>query len=135
MSAIPFETTVKVAATDIDPQGHVNNLVYLRWAQEVAVGHWRVLAPNELQPSVGWVVLRHEIDYQAPAFLDEELRVSTWVGTVKGLSFERHTEVARVKDQRLLARARTLWCPINPETGAPQRVSRELRALFSAAAA
>ena len=134
-SPVPFEIMVHVASADIDEQGHVNNVVYLRWAQDVATAHWLALAPVELQPSVGWVALRHEIDYKAPGFLDDELRVRTWVGTVKGLAFERHTQIVRDVDQRLLAQARTLWCPINPETGRPKRVSPELRALFSAAGA
>jgi acyl-CoA thioester hydrolase len=132
--AVPFEIAVRVAHADIDGQGHVNNVVYLRWAQDVATAHWLALAPVELQTTVGWVALRHEIDYKAPAFLDEELRVRTWIGTVKGLEFERHTEIMRGADHRLLARARTIWCPINPDTGRPQRVSAELRALFSAPA-
>ncbi len=134
-SSAPFEITVRVAAADIDEQGHVNNVVYLRWAQEVAIAHWLALASVDLQTSVGWVAVRHEIDYKAPGFLGDELRVRTWVGTVKGLAFERHTEIARRADQRLLAQARTLWCPINPDTGRPKRVSQELRALFSAAGA
>ena len=130
-----FEITVRVASVEIDEQGHVNNVVYLRWAQDAATAHWLALAPVELQTSVGWVALRHEIDYKAPGFLDDELRVRTWIGTAKGLAFERHTEIVRRADQRLLAQARTLWCPINPETGRPKRVSAELRALFSAAGA
>jgi acyl-CoA thioester hydrolase len=120
--------------SDIDEQGHVNNVVYLRWAQDAAIAHWLVLAPVELQTNVGWVALRHEIDYKAPGFLNDDLRVRTWVGTVKGLSFERHTQIVRARDEQLLAQARTLWCPIDPATGRPKRVSAELRALFSTAA-
>lgn len=108
----------------------MNNVVYLRWAQDVATAHWETLAPAEDQAGVGWVVLRHEIDYMAAGVLGEELVVRTWVGTVAGLSFERHTEIVRA-DEKLLARARTLWCPINPQTGRPKRIRPELRELFS----
>ena len=133
-SPVPFEIRVRVGSEDIDGQGHVNNVVYLRWAQEVATAHWETLAPAEALESVAWVVLRHEIDYKAPALLGDELRVRTWVGTLEGLSFERHTEIVRAADEKLLARARTLWCPINPQTGGPKRVSAEVRAAFSRAA-
>ncbi|MFL6594320.1 MAG: acyl-CoA thioesterase [Chthoniobacterales bacterium] len=129
-----FEIRVRVSADDIDGQGHVNNVVYLRWAQDVAVAHWRALAPNESRDTIGWVAIRHEIDYKAAAFLDEELRVQTWVGTVEGLAFDRHTEIIRATDEKLLARARTLWVPINPQTGRPKRVSAEVREIFSRAA-
>ena len=124
-----FEIRIRIESAHLDEQGHVNNVVYLRWAQDVATAHWEVLAPAEDQASVGWVVLRHEIDYLAAGLLGEELVVRTWVGTIEGLSFERHTEVLRA-DEKLLARARTLWCPINPRTGRPKRVRRELRELF-----
>jgi|SRR5947209_17269675 len=131
----PFEITVRVTEADIDGQGHVNNVVYLRWAQDVAVAHWRKLAPNESRDTIGWVVLRHEIDYKAAGFLHDELRVGTWVGELEGLSFERHTEITRPNDNKVLARVRTLWVPINPETGRPTRVSAEVREIFSRAAA
>ena len=105
--------------------------MYLRWAQEVATAHWRAVAPVDAQEQVGWVVLRHEIDYQAAALLGDEVIVRTWVGSAPGVTFERHTEVLRAEDRQLLARARTIWCPINPETARPKRVAAELRARFS----
>ena len=130
----PFQIVLAVEAAEIDGLGHVNNIIYLRWAQDAATAHWRALASVEDQNSVGWVVLRHEIDYKAPALLGDQVIVRTWVGTATGLSFERHTEILRATDQPLLARARTLWCPINTETGRPQRINAELRAQFSTAA-
>jgi Thioesterase superfamily len=71
MSSAAFEMTVAVLPEDIDEQNHVNNTVYLRWVQEVATAHWRTVASAQAQGSIGWVVLRHEIDYQAPACLGE----------------------------------------------------------------
>ena len=54
--------TVSVLPGDIDEQNHVNNTVYLRWVQDVATAHWRAVASPDAQESIGWVVLRHEID-------------------------------------------------------------------------
>jgi acyl-CoA thioester hydrolase len=126
-----FELPLRVTAADLDEQAHVNNVVYVRWVQDVAVAHWQSLAPPEAQAEVGWVARRHEIDYLAPALLDDELVLVTWVGAADGLTFERFTEVRRVRDDRVLARGRTLWCPVDRRTGRPRRPSRELRALFS----
>ena len=36
----PYEMEIEIKATDIDLLGHVNNVVYLRWVQDVAVAHW-----------------------------------------------------------------------------------------------
>jgi acyl-CoA thioester hydrolase len=126
-----FEITVPVLPSDIDEQNHVNNTVYLRWVQDVATAHWRALASTEAQAAIAWVVLRHEIDYKTPATLDDEIALRTWVGRATRLTFERFTEIRRKSDRQLFSQARTLWCPIDVNTGRPTRVSAEVRARFS----
>ena len=132
---------VSVLPGDIDEQNHVNNTVYLRWIQDVATAHWKTLASAESQAAIGWIVLRHEIDYKMPASLGDEILLRTWVGKASRLKFERFTEVRRkidppqdgfaVANNQVLAQARTLWVPIDVRTGKPTRVSAELRAQFS----
>src|SRR5882672_5692112 len=132
---------VSVLPGDIDEQNHVNNTVYLRWVQDVATAHWKTLASAESQAAIGWIVLRHEIDYKMPASLGDEILLRSWVGKASRLKFERFTEVRRkidpppdgfaVANNQVLAQARTLWVPIDVRTGKPIRVSAELRAQFS----
>ena len=131
MSTTPFEISVAVMPADIDEQNHVNNTVYLRWVQEVATAHWQGIASSEAQGEIAWVVLRHEIDYKAPACIDDEIVLRTWVGKATRLTFERFTEILRRSDGQLLSKARTLWCPINAQTGRPVRVPLEVREKFS----
>jgi acyl-CoA thioester hydrolase len=131
MSCTPFEMTVSVLPEDIDEQNHVNNTVYLRWVQEVATAHWQAIASSEAQESIGWVVLRHEIDYKSPACRGDVVVLRTWVGKATRLTFERFTEILRSNDRQLLSTARTLWCPIHAQTGRPVRVSAEVREQFS----
>lgn len=126
-----YELLTRVEASDIDQLGHVNNLVYLRWVQDVAIAHWRVLATAEEQAAVAWVVVRHEIDYRRPAFAGEAVALRTWVGQATSATFERHTEIVRQDDGVLLARARTLWAPIDPASGRLKRVDGALRARVS----
>lgn len=135
MSSIAFEMSVSVMPGDIDEQNHVNNTVYLRWVQEVAAAHWRAIASAQAQESIGWVVLRHEIDYKAPACLSDDVVLRTWVGKATRLTFERFTEILRSTDGQLLSKARTLWCPINAQTGRPVRVPLEVREQFSSSTA
>lgn len=123
--------TVHVLPADIDEQNHVNNTVYLRWVQDVAIAHWRSLASAEAQAAISWVVLRHEIDYQAPASLGDEIVLRTWVGEASRLKFERLTEIRGKTGNQILAEARTLWVPINVRSGKPTRVSADVRAQFS----
>jgi acyl-CoA thioester hydrolase len=131
MSSAAFEMTVPVLSDDIDEQNHVNNAVYLRWVQDIATAHWRAIASPEAQEAIGWVVLRHEIDYKTPATLGDEIMLRTWVGKATRLTFERFTEIRRKSDRQLFSQARTLWCPVNTQTGRPVRVSADVRAQFS----
>jgi acyl-CoA thioester hydrolase len=131
MASARFEMIIPVLPGDIDEQNHVNNTVYLRWVQDVATAHWRTVASPKAQETIGWLVLRHEIDYKGPATLGDEMVLRTWVGKATRLTFERFTEIRRNRDGRLLSEARTLWCPIDAQTGRPVRVSEEVRSKFS----
>jgi acyl-CoA thioester hydrolase len=131
----PFELPLAVEPGDIDELGHVNNVTYLRWVQEVAVAHWKAASRPSDQAALRWVVLRHEIDYKLAAHIDDGIIARTWVGTASRLRFERHTELLRASDRALLARALTVWCPIDARTGKPAVVSPEVRASFSVAPA
>jgi len=131
MSSAAFEMIVSVLPEDIDEQNHVNNTVYLRWVQEVATAHWRAVATADAQENIGWVVLRHEIDYKTPACVGDEIVLRTWVGKSTRLTFERFTEIRRSGDDQLLSNARTLWCPIDAQTARPVRVPAEVREQFS----
>lgn len=126
-----FTQRRRVEPDDVDAQAHVNNVVYVAWVQDVAVAHWEALAPPELVQAVWWVASRHEIDYLAPALRDDEVELRTRVGHAEGLRFERFTEIHRIGDGRLLVRSRTVWVPVDPRTGRPMRVGREVRALVS----
>ncbi len=122
---------VIVQPGDIDGLNHVNNTVYLRWVQEVATAHWESLASPEAQAAMGWVVVRHEIDYKTAANLGDEILLRTWVGEASRLKFERFTEIRRKTDNQLLSQARTLWVPIDWKTGKPTRVPADVRSRFS----
>jgi acyl-CoA thioester hydrolase len=122
-----FEIAITVQPTDIDGQGHVNNVVYLRWMQEAATAHWDARATPELKARVNWVVTRHEVDYKAPAFLGERLVARTWVGEPSGATWERFIEIRRVADDRLLAKGRSIYAALDPASGRPKRVDAALR--------
>lgn len=127
----PYELRLTAGPGDIDQLGHVNNVVYLKWVQEAAVAHWTAAAPAAAQDQLFWVVTRHEIDYKWPAQRGDDLVARTWVGAARDRAFDRHTEIVRATDHRVLARARTVWCPIDVRTGRPTDVADDVRARFS----
>lgn len=125
-----FELRRTVVREDLDELSHVNNVVYLRWVQEMATAHWTAIAPEESLLSVAWVARRHEIDYLSAAVEGDELVLRTWVGRAEGLTFERFTEILGAGG-RAVVRARTLWVPVDRTSGRPKRVSEDVRSLFS----
>jgi acyl-CoA thioester hydrolase len=127
----PYELDIEVMPQDIDELGHVNNVVYLSWVQDVAVAHWAAITSEAHRSLYAWVALRHEIDYLAQAVLGDTARVRTWTGTARGLRFARHTEIIRVNDGKRLATATTLWCPLDRATGRPTRLPTEIAAFFA----
>jgi acyl-CoA thioester hydrolase len=127
----PFELSIAVEPGDIDVLGHVNNVVYLRWVQDIAIAHWSAVASAQDRAKIFWVVLRHEIDYKQAAHLGDTILARTWVGAATRIRFERNTELLRASDNCVLAKARTLWCPIDAITGKPTGVRTEVRAAFS----
>jgi acyl-CoA thioester hydrolase len=117
-----FTAPVTIREGDIDQQGHINNVAFVRYIQDVAVGHWRAAAPPDLQAAFAWVVRRHEVEYLKPGLPGDELQARTWVGEASGATWERFTEVVRVSDGRVLVTARTVWVLLDAATGRPRRV-------------
>lgn len=123
-----FSHSFRVAPGDIDEQGHVNNVAYVRWIQDVAVAHWQQAATAEQKADFTWVVLRHEVDYKKQAFESEEITVRTWVGKATKITCERFTEIMRGQD--LLVQAKSVWCMLDSKTIKPARITSELREIF-----
>ncbi len=127
-----FEYAFRVKAEEIDRQGHVNNVVYVRYAQDVAVAHWKTLATAEQQASTAWVTRRHEIDYLRPAFADDELIARTWIENVSGASMVRRVDIFRSSDETLLTRVKTVWVAVDPKTHRPKRIDGSIKEFFLA---
>ncbi|MGB2958358.1 MAG: acyl-CoA thioesterase [Bacteroidota bacterium] len=126
-----YEIEVRIEPADIDQLGHVNNVVYLRWVHDAAVAHWSAAATPEQQAKIAWVVVRHEIDYKRSALQGDAIVARTWVGKAAPRAYERFTDILRAGDGKLLAHARTLWCPIDMKTGRPIRVGSDVEERFS----
>lgn len=123
-----FSHSFRVPPDAIDEQGHVNNVSYVRWVQDVAVAHWFHAATAEQLAKYTWVMLRHEIDYKKQAFENEEITAATWVGGATKITCERFTEIHRGAD--LLVKSKTIWCLLDRETTKPSRITSELKEIF-----
>lgn len=125
-----YQHKIIVQKSDIDNLNHVNNVVYVQWVQDVATAHWNVLASAEIQKKYSWVVLKHEIEYATPAFLNDILLVKTWVEKSAGVRSERHVEFYNEKSNKLIVRAKTTWCLLDAVTQKPRRIEADILDIF-----
>jgi acyl-CoA thioester hydrolase len=116
-----FAQTFDPAPADFDENGHVNNVVYLRWVQEMAIAHWSSRIAPDQQALWAWVVLRHEIDYRRPLLPGEIASARTWVGDRRGPRFIRYVRIDG-PDGEVCAQAQSEWCLIDAATRRPTRV-------------
>lgn len=128
-----FEYRHTVTLEEIDGQGHVNNLEYLKWMQNAAVAHSAAVgwtSARYRESGAGWVARRHEINYLLPAFAGDELIVRTWVAGLRKATSLRKYRVVRVADDAVLSIAETDWAYIGLEHHVPRRIPDEMRDAF-----
>lgn len=128
-----FTHTFSVPQDAIDELGHVSNLKYLAWMQDIAIRHssaqgWPV--ERYLETGAVWVVRSHFITYLRPAFAGQTITLQTWVAEFKPRSSLRRYLVRRNSDDRVLVEAETVWVYVDRQNGRPRRIPDELRSAF-----
>lgn len=122
-----FGREVTVPPEAIDENGHANNVAYVQWMQDVAIGHFTALGGAAMLGRFGasWVARSHHIEYLRPAFAGDVLRVTTWIAGMERVKSLRRYEFSR--DGQLLARGATDWVFIDAATGRPKRIPEEMK--------
>jgi acyl-CoA thioester hydrolase len=126
-----FTRAFQPQPADIDDNGHVNNVVYLAWAQDLAIAHWASRAEPADKDAYAWVALRHEVDYRRSLAPGETAQGRTWVADhAEGPRFDRYVRIDG-PDGAMCAQVRTVWVLIEKATGRPRRVPERLVEMFA----
>ena len=125
-----------VPASDIDVNGHVNNVAYVQWMQDVAVHHFRDVGGEPLMDAAAatWVARSHHIEYLRPAYLGDDVEARTWVTDFSRVRSVRCYTFVRMSDDVLLAKGETEWVFVNATTGRPKAIPESITSLFRPAA-
>jgi acyl-CoA thioester hydrolase len=113
---------------------HVSNIEIVRWLDRAAELHADSLGYSRqwlLDHGIMWFVARHEIDYLAEAFPDDELIIATWVRDLRKVKSWRDYLIIRPADQTVICRAATLWVLVDLATRRPCRIEREMADRFN----
>ncbi|MDA0684565.1 MAG: thioesterase family protein [Bacteroidetes bacterium] len=132
MTSNQFSWTFTVGRESIDVNGHVNNVEYVRWMQEVAMRHTTNVGADIRTAAAGliWVVRSHEIEYRLPAHEGDEVRITTWIESVERVSSCRRYDFRRTKDDAVIASGKTKWVCLNRKTGRPAAIPEHLIAMY-----
>ncbi len=122
-----------VQADDIDELDHVNNSVFLRYADRAAIAHAaRVGLDFATMRGLGVVpvVHGHTIKYNKSALLGQTLEDYTWIESCQGIRSVRRHEIRCLEENTLLVEIKTDWVWVDPITQRPKRVAPEILVAF-----
>ena len=129
MSTI-FDLKIQVQPEHIDVLGHVNNVVYIQWMQDVAESHIETLGlglAEYIQLKHAMVAVEHHVQYRKAALEGEEIILRTWLDDINALYSSRQYAFYRPKDQNICL----LATPNGPVLKLPQVVPNACHPVLS----
>jgi acyl-CoA thioester hydrolase len=124
-----YRTEFGVPDEAIDENGHVNNVRYVQWMQDLAVAHWEGVGGKGINARQGctWVARRHQIEYLRPAYAGDRIEAVTWVADIGRVRSRRCYAFRRLDDGELLARGETQWVFVDAESGRPRMIPESVQ--------
>ncbi len=128
-----YSKTITIPQTAIDENGHVNNVAYVQWMQDIAVEHYESIGGTNPMQLVGatWVVREHKIEYLLPAFAGEVIEIRTWVENIRRVRSLRKYEFVRKSDAKIVVEGETDWVFVDVKTGTPRAIPQEVSKVFA----
>jgi acyl-CoA thioester hydrolase len=126
---LEFSEQWRVRTFELDSNGHVNNAVYLNYAEQVAAEHAEALGFGREwteRHQVAWAVREHHVVYHRPAEYRDLLRLTTRVQAMSGVRATRHTTIRREPGGELLAEITTQWVCLKLPEQRPTRIPSDL---------
>jgi len=125
----PHIQKIKVLSEHTDRLGHTNNVRYLEWLEAIAWDHIESLGCGwETMEKLGkaMAIIRTEIDYRAASYESNELLLGTWVtSSDKRFLCERHFQLFRTSDAKIILDAKMVFACIVLKSGQPTKMPNE----------
>lgn len=121
-----FDLKLKVQSEHIDLLGHVNNVVYVKWMQDVATAHIDHIGlglKEYLELKHAMVAVEHHMQYKKASVLGDDVVLRTWFSDINAMYSYRQYVFYRPADRAVLFVASTKWACVEIATGKPKRLS------------
>jgi acyl-CoA thioester hydrolase len=127
-----YSKSFTIPESAIDENGHVNNVAYVQWMQDIAVEHYESVGGIQAQGNdATWFVREHRVEYLVPAFAGEEIEIRTWVENIRRVRSLRRYEFVRRSDGKILVKGETDWVFVETRTGRPLPIPDQVSRVFS----
>jgi acyl-CoA thioester hydrolase len=116
----------------VDGNGHVNNVVWVQWMQDVAIRHAESVGGNQAMrdAKASWVVRAHRVEYLSPAFAGDRIAIATWVVDFRRIRSLRRYQFSNAATGKVLVTGETDWVFIDRETGRPRAIPDDVSRCF-----
>ncbi len=132
MNGFPFTYETEVRFRDLDAMRHVNNATFVTYLESARLGWWLDVTRRDGLEALDLILARTEIDYRAPAFFGEAVRVGVRCVSVRRSSFALELRVEERASGRLLAEARKVCVYYDFQAQRSQAIPAPIRALLAA---
>ncbi len=124
---------LRVRSYEVDWQGIVHNTNYLRFFEVGRIEYLKQIGAaidmKTIQGSGKVVLVRNEIDYETPAFFDEELSIYTRISLIKNSSFVMEGLMEKSADKQAVSHNIAYHVWLDPDTNRPKTIPDEFRKL------
>lgn len=127
-----YEKTFRVDETMIDRNRHLNNVVGVKWVQDIAIEHSEVTGGTRRMDELGcgWMIRTQHVEYKTQAFLGDEIVGTTWVPEYSKIATNRYTKFVRKSDGKEIFSAVTTWVLVDLKRGRPVLIPEDLKDFF-----
>lgn len=118
MTTFSYYHPITVRYGDLDPQGHVNNAVYLTYLESARLGYYQQVGIYHPDSRIltGMVVVHNEIDYLAPIRFGQIVRVGLRVERIGTKSITFAFQIESEEDETPLARGKSVMVAYDNQT-------------------
>ena len=127
-----FTLEVQMRFRDLDPMGHVNNVVYLTYCELARTQFDLKHHFKRGLHDIDFILARAEIDYVSAAEWGDSIQIAVWPSKIGTPAFPLEYEITEARSGRLLARSKSVLVSYNYERKEPKPIPEEFRTVLEA---